>query len=141
MLNEKGFSLIEVVAALVLSSVILLSFFTFFTQSKKFERVNNEEYTTAQLSEELVHVLENAKYNPAKPNEVWNEYYNTNIPDTEEYAISVNNRVYYVNVEQKDSQEVTPLLARNFNVIKVTLSTDRDGVRKDVVTNYAYTKQ
>ena len=139
-MNEKGSSLIEIVAALALSSVILLSFFSIFIQSKKIERVNNEEYTTAQLSEELVHILENNKYNPAEPNKIWNMYYGTEIQDTEEYPISVNKSLYFVNVEQLNPENV-PWLAMNSKVLKVILSTERNGEKKVVMTNYAYTKQ
>lgn len=48
--NEKGFTLIEVVAAIVIISLVTLTFFQFFIQSNKISTYNNEKLLVVNLA-------------------------------------------------------------------------------------------
>ena len=52
--NEGGLTLVEIIVALLILSIILLSFFTFFTQSAKFTNHNKENLTAVQVAEDVV---------------------------------------------------------------------------------------
>ena len=59
--NEKGFSLIEVIASILLLSIVLVSFFTFFIQTNKAAVTNNEKLVVINLADA---VLERLKLDP-----------------------------------------------------------------------------
>lgn len=52
--NNNGLTLIEILAALVLLSIVLISFFSFFTQSAKFTKYNNDKLSAVQVAESVV---------------------------------------------------------------------------------------
>jgi len=52
--NEKGLTLVEILAALVILGIILISFSSFFLQSAKNTKYNEEKLTAIDLSEEIV---------------------------------------------------------------------------------------
>lgn len=54
MKNEKGLTLVEILAALVILGIVLVSVMSFFTQSAKFTTHNNEKLTNVQIAEEVV---------------------------------------------------------------------------------------
>ena len=49
--NEKGFSLIEVIASIVIISIVLLSFFQLFIQSNNTAVANNEKLVVINLAD------------------------------------------------------------------------------------------
>lgn len=49
--NEKGFTLVEVIASLVLISIILLSFFQIFIQTNKVANTNTEKLVIINLAD------------------------------------------------------------------------------------------
>ena len=49
--NQKGFSLIEVIASIVIISIVLLSFFQLFVQSNKTAAANNEKLVVINLAD------------------------------------------------------------------------------------------
>lgn len=52
--NEKGMTLVELLAALVLLGIVLVTFMSLFTQSAKFTAHNQETLTAVQVGEEVV---------------------------------------------------------------------------------------
>lgn len=52
--NNEGLTLVEILAALVILGIVLVSFMSFFTQSAKFTAHNNEKLTAVQVAEEIV---------------------------------------------------------------------------------------
>ncbi|MFD1030436.1 type IV pilus modification PilV family protein [Metaplanococcus flavidus] len=52
--NNSGLTLVEILAALVLLSIVLVAFMTFFTQSAKFTAHNHETLTAVQVAEDVV---------------------------------------------------------------------------------------
>lgn len=60
--SENGMTLVELLAALVLLSIVLLAFFTFFTQSAKFTQHNKEKLTAVEVAEDVVADVRNGNY-------------------------------------------------------------------------------
>ena len=54
MQNERGLTLVEILAALVILGIVLVSVMSFFTQSAKFTASNHETLTAVQVGEEVV---------------------------------------------------------------------------------------
>lgn len=59
--NNNGLTLVEILAALVLLSIVLVTFMTFFTQSAKFTANNHETLTAVQVAEDIVGKIRNTK--------------------------------------------------------------------------------
>lgn len=59
MQNEKGLTLVELLAALVILGIVLVSVMSFFTQSAKFTASNHETLTAVQVGEEVVSKVRN----------------------------------------------------------------------------------
>lgn len=54
MKNERGLTLVEILAALVILGIVLVSVMSFFTQSAKFTAHNYEKLTNVQIAEEVI---------------------------------------------------------------------------------------
>ncbi|EIM05669.1 hypothetical protein A1A1_15174 [Planococcus antarcticus DSM 14505] len=52
--NEKGLSLVEILAAVVILAIVLVSVMSFFTQSAKFTAHNYEKLTNVQVAEDVI---------------------------------------------------------------------------------------
>lgn len=52
--NNRGLTLVEILAALVILGIVLVTFMSFFTQSAKFTAFNNEKLTAVQVAEDVV---------------------------------------------------------------------------------------
>lgn len=52
--EERGISLVEVVASIVLITIILISFFGFFIQSSKHTKFNEEKLTSIDIAEDVI---------------------------------------------------------------------------------------
>ncbi|CAM3109086.1 type II secretion system protein [Filibacter tadaridae] len=59
--DEKGVTLVEILAALVILSIVLVVFFTFFLQSAKFTQHNKEKLTAVEVAEDVVADVRNWK--------------------------------------------------------------------------------
>ena len=62
MRNEKGLTLVEILAALVILGIVLVSMMSFFTQSAKFTSHNNEKLTNIQVAEEVIAEVREGAY-------------------------------------------------------------------------------
>lgn len=58
-LNEKGLTLIEIIITVVLLSIVLTAFFTFFIQSTQYSKFNEEKLTSVQVAEDVVAKIRN----------------------------------------------------------------------------------
>ena len=52
--NDKGLTLIEILAAVVILSIVLVTFTNLFLQSAKHTKFNNEKLTAVQVAEDVV---------------------------------------------------------------------------------------
>lgn len=55
--NNSGLTLVEILAALVILSIVLVAFMSFFTQSAKFTAHNYEKLTAVQIAEDIVSIV------------------------------------------------------------------------------------
>ena len=62
MKNEKGLTLVEILAALVILGIVLVSVMSFFTQSAKFTASNYEKLTNVQVAEEVIAEVREGAY-------------------------------------------------------------------------------
>nr|WP_251047382.1 type II secretion system protein [Planococcus sp. ISL-110] len=62
MQNEKGLTLVEILAALVILGIVLVSVMSFFTQSAKFTAHNNVKLTNIQVAEEVIAEVREGAY-------------------------------------------------------------------------------
>jgi prepilin-type N-terminal cleavage/methylation domain-containing protein len=53
-MDDNGLSLVEVLAAVVILSIVLITFLNFFVQSAKHTKLNNEKLTAVQVAEDVV---------------------------------------------------------------------------------------
>lgn len=83
--NKAGFTLIEVLAALVILSIILLSFFSFFSQSALFTQKNRDKLTAVNLAQDTVVAI---KKNPSYFQKT--KTYSTNYTEQERTILNVN---------------------------------------------------
>jgi type IV pilus assembly protein PilA len=60
--NNRGLTLVEILAALIILSLVFLAFMTFFTQSAKFTMHNKETLTAVQVAEDVVAEARIGKY-------------------------------------------------------------------------------
>lgn len=60
--NEKGLSLVEILAAVVILAIVLVSVMSFFTQSAKFTAHNSEKLTNVQVAEDVIAEVRVGKY-------------------------------------------------------------------------------
>ncbi|MEY2192665.1 prepilin-type N-terminal cleavage/methylation domain-containing protein [Neobacillus sp. BF23-41] len=67
--NEKGVTLVELLASIVILSIILLSFLTFFTNSFQYNAISSDKMKATNIARE---VQEEFKVNPEKNQELKN---------------------------------------------------------------------
>lgn len=108
MKKEQGFSLIEALAALVIVSIVLLSFSQFFVQSNKTAVRNNEQLVVTYLANAE---LERAKNAPSselfsagklsKPAAIFSDTYSSNF----EKSVTINNQSYKIRLTATQSSD------------------------------------
>ncbi len=82
---NKGFTLVEILVTLVILSIILLSFMSFFSQSSLFTQKNNEKLTAINLAQETIVSIKNQ---PVLFQKAVN--YRTGFSDPEKTVLNVN---------------------------------------------------
>lgn len=82
---NKGFTLVEILVTLVILSIILLSFMSFFSQSSLFAQKNNEKLTAINLAQETIVSIKNQ---PTYFQKVVK--YTSDFPDPERTILNVN---------------------------------------------------
>lgn len=78
-LNERGFTLVETMAGLLIISIILLGFFSFFGQTLLFSSKAEDSYSSTNLVDKLVHEV--------KENKAIHDYLENNNPISCEDAL------------------------------------------------------
>ena len=86
--NDNGLTLVEILAALVLLSIVLVAFMTFFTQSAKFTAHNHETLTAVQVSEQVIAKVRKGNYQTTTEQDVGNYKVEIKIfPETSEVKL------------------------------------------------------
>lgn len=125
--NEKGFSLIEVIASIVIISIVLLSFFQLFIQTNKTAVSNNEKLVVINLADAT---LERIKVTPIKiDTNITNmsDYFNGSTSDSNLYpkSIILNNKKYlisYVASQNSSTLKNAKYTEKDLNLIKVVVT-------------------
>lgn len=73
--NEKGISLIEVVASVVIITIVLISFAQLFIQSNKTAAYNNEKLVTINLADAALAKLKSETFTKNSANSNVNDYF------------------------------------------------------------------
>lgn len=104
--NQKGFSLIEVLAALVIITIILLSFIQVFIQTNKTSHYNNERLVIINLADATIERLKVSNFVKKK---------NTNLSDLSDLSdyftsqpssININGKTYTIKINASQSNDV-----------------------------------
>lgn len=121
MANNKGFTLVEVVAGLVLISIILLSFAQLFIQSNKTASHNNDKLVAIQLADAMMAQAQtNNPYPKLNPGENFQQYFK-DVPK----KIEMNGKTFMV--EYSTSQNPTKYAnsaysEKDLNLVKVVVT-------------------
>ena len=81
--EERGVSLVEVVASIVLVTIILLSFFGFFVNSAKHTKFNEDKLTSIEIAENIIATIR------SNPIEYRNNVSNKEVNVSSEYISSI----------------------------------------------------
>lgn len=73
--NNKGLTLIELLGSITLLGIILISFFSIFSQSTIFSSKNEDKLTAINVAENVLSALKNNNANPGMPQSVNGKYY------------------------------------------------------------------
>lgn len=142
--EERGFSLIEVVAAIVIIGIVLLSFSQLFIQSNKIAHKNNEKLTTINLADAMLVRLksESFTHNPNISNV--NDYFKDSNSDPTQKKpptlIKMNNKEYvvsYVASQSNSKINNSTYSETNLKLVKVVVTvTAPDGKTKGSSEGY-----
>lgn len=94
--NAEGFSLVEVIASILLLTIILLSFFTMFVQTNKSKQTSNNIVDATYLAQremENIYILSKSKGN-ASSQDIINLGYTMDAPQTLTFT-KINNEITY----------------------------------------------
>ena len=60
--NDKGLTLVEILAAIVILSIVLITFTNFLFQSTKYTKLNKEKITAIEVAEEVISEVRDGIY-------------------------------------------------------------------------------
>ncbi|MCQ2008505.1 MAG: type II secretion system protein [Sporolactobacillus sp.] len=117
--KQDGMTLIEVIAAITLLSIVILSFAYVFIQSQQVTTGNGSKLTALQLAQKKLSDILDGSSLPADPGS--SQSSPTAVPSNTKYTIhssssTVGNATYetYVYVLNKDSDENQPIVVRTY---------------------------
>ena len=121
MINEKGFSLLEILGSLVILTIIFLSFFQIFINSNKIATVNNEKLVMIYLADAN---LERVKLNPFEHLPKIDPKSTSLYMESKAHTISLNDKEYTVILNTTQNLKEKELNMFNIEV-KVTTNTNK----------------
>lgn len=119
--DNRGFTLIEVLAAIVIISIILISFFQLFIQTNKTAAFNNERLVTINLADAALAKIQAKAYTKTS-NDIVNEFINDSSKPT---TFAMNGKTYTISYQA--SQGINKVTNANYsekdlNLIKVVVT-------------------
>lgn len=150
MKNQKGFSLLEVVAAFVLITIILLSFYPLINNAKKVSASNIERFVVINLAEATLNRLklsydgfiekptDNPLYLFKNNGKMTYKYQDCGADKCENYKIELNQKVYFFEIvaSQKDYEAEIGII----NII-VTAKNQKGNINYSVEGYISYNKE
>lgn len=143
--NENGLTLLEVVASIVIITIILLMFSTFFVQANKHAAVNNEKLVVVNLADATLAKIQAKSYSKV-PGASIQSYFDD--PDTTKLKINMdppeeiklNGKTYTITYNATQSNVRPPnsyLSEKELDLIKVVVTVEsEDGKIKGVSEGY-----
>jgi len=129
--NNRGFTLVEVIASIVIIAILLLSFFQVFIQNNKTAVYNNERLVVINLAHAE---LERLKIDPfgASADGKIKKPTSTIYSDSATKTSKINNRDYTIKIDAKQSSD-----EKDLNLINVTVTAiSSNGKTKNSVEGY-----
>lgn len=122
--DERGITLFEVVASLVIITFILISFSQLFVQSNKTAKYNNEKLTTINLADAALVKLKSTSF--------------TKVDEFHTGSGDINN--YFIDLVESDPKKKTPIRAIQLNgkIYEVTYAPYQSS---DAITNAKNTER
>jgi prepilin-type N-terminal cleavage/methylation domain-containing protein len=111
--HEQGYSLIEVIAAIVIIGIVLLGFSQMFIQSNKIAHKNNEKLATVNLADAMLERLKSESFSQDASITNLNDYF----VDNSEPNRAKKNPPTLIQMNGKD-YEVTYAASQNRNVVQ-----------------------
>lgn len=121
MVNQKGLTLVEVLASLVIISIVLLSFFQLIINSNENATTNNEKLVMIYLADAE---LERLKIDPSNLFIVDLENSTFEIKEKLEKVIKLNNKDYRISIKTSQNDDEKKMKLLNV-VIKVRLDSSK----------------
>lgn len=129
--NQKGLTLIEVLAAIVILAFVLVSFINFFSQSLSHSRITEDKLTAINLAERILVEIKEIKDLDSKEAKEFLIALNTD-------SIKINDRLYYVNANFSENL-INENRALNLRKISVKIYKDKDMPNRILLTElYSY---
>lgn len=140
--NSKGFTLIEVVASIIILSIVLLSFSMVFIQTNKTAAYNNEKLVTVNLADAILAKIKSKTYTGIPEDKL--EYYFTHSALTKDNAlnlpleIEMNEKIYTISyLPSQSTTKLTSYSEKDLNLVKVVVTvTAPDGKTKGSSEGY-----
>ncbi|MFJ3387389.1 MULTISPECIES: prepilin-type N-terminal cleavage/methylation domain-containing protein [unclassified Lysinibacillus] len=140
--SQRGFSLIEVVASLVLISIILLSFAQIFIFTNKTAIVNTEKLVTVNLADAVLAKLKSDPLTKIATQDLNDYFKDTGEPDAkkEPHKIVLNGKTYaitYTPYQNSNKYVNSDFTEKDLNLIKVVVTvTSQNGKTKGSSEGY-----
>ncbi|EKN64989.1 prepilin-type N-terminal cleavage/methylation domain-containing protein [Schinkia azotoformans] len=123
--DMSGFTLIEVLVAVVILSVILLSFFVFFSQSALFTNKNNHQLMAINLAQEVIGIIKSN-------NTIFqhNKSFEDPFSEQEKIILGIDNNQYFVNKEEQFKLQLELRKDKNYPLylIHILIEEPKDSV-------------
>ncbi|MFC0014192.1 MULTISPECIES: prepilin-type N-terminal cleavage/methylation domain-containing protein [Allobacillus] len=105
--NERGFTLIEILGALTILSIVLLGLFTLFPQSANFQNINEDKLTATNLSNLVLEDMRNLDANELSPGtyEQFNTRDSLEIPSVQNDGQFIKHPDFSLEVELRESDD------------------------------------
>lgn len=127
--NEKGVSLVEVLAGMVIITIILLSSAQIFFQCKKTAEINKNELVVVHLADAMLERLkiENEIVQNSLPEaDTWDREIEISLKnDNKDYSkMTINNKIYYVNAYITPMTDSHPFIEQKLNLVNVRVNVE-----------------
>lgn len=131
--NEKGLTLVEILASIVILSIVLTSFYGLFIQSAKFTKVNEDNLVASNLANQVREKLISGSFPDTATIE-------TSLKSDTELNLDSN----YIFTDYPNmvlELDLTAPVDDTLHLLPVTISISKaDDLKNPIVTTYCYTK-